>query len=608
MGCSRLTILAILGMSLISCSQPHVFFLSPNGNDEHSGTREMPFATFEKAQSKVREITAKEGITDITVNLLPGTYYLQKPVVFTHNDSGASLNKVIYQATSPDSVIISGGIEIKNWEWDEEHQLWHTVVPADPRYPDAFRELFINETRAVRARFPDTSYLRIVQAGHDRRTNFYFSPEDFPRPENPVDVELILLHDWSITRTGIKEIDFSGHQIFATDSIGAKSLPFFNLDHWEKNPRYFLENDLAFLNSAYEWYFEKGTRELFLKLPPNTSPQDQRIVIPVQDQLMVLSGQKDDPVGNLIFRGLQFSHCAWTLPHDRYAGIQACHHDLPDSTGGWSTVAAAIHTMWCENIVFEDCSFQHLGGSAIHLGTATRDCQISRSHLADISGNGIMIGEGQHRKVDEEAWWKIVPEQVASGNKIDHCTITSIGRQFYGAVAIWCGLTANSTISNNHIYAVPYSGVSVGWMWNPDPTPAEANIISGNHIHDIMQILSDGGGIYMLGRQPGSEIIGNHIHDVKINAGRAESNGMFIDEGSTAIKIGNNLIYHIARSPLRFHRAGKNLVSENLLICPDSIPPVRYNNTPEENIALSENRVLNEAHINLDSIVDAWNH
>ena len=61
---------------------------------------------------------------------------------------------------------------------------------------------------------------------------------------------------------------------------------------------------------------------------------------------------------------------------------------------------------------------------------------------------------------------------------------------------------------------VRYTGVSVGWMWNPTPTPCRANLVENNHIHHVMQILSDGGGIYTLGRQPGTVLRGNVIHDV----------------------------------------------------------------------------------------------
>jgi hypothetical protein len=38
-----------------------------------------------------------------------------------------------------------------------------------------------------------------------------------------------------------------------------------------------------------------------------------------------------------------------------------------------------------------------------------------------------------------------------------------------------------------------------------------------------MQILSDGGGIYTLGRQPGTTLSNNHIHHIPLNAGKLKA-------------------------------------------------------------------------------------
>jgi hypothetical protein len=125
-----------------------------------------------------------------------------------------------------------------------------------------------------------------------------------------------------------------------------------------------------------------------------------------------------------------------------------------------------------------------------------------------------------------------------------------------------------------------------------------------------LKILSDGGGIYMLGLQPGGQITGNHIHHVDINAGRAESNGMFLDEGTTDVTVANNLIYAIARSPLRFHRATTNLVQDNVLVCGEDISPVRYNRTEEKDIVMKGNLILsatNEEDMSkLAGIIETW--
>jgi hypothetical protein len=111
-----------------------------------------------------------------------------------------------------------------------------------------------------------------------------------------------------------------------------------------------------------------------------------------------------------------------------------------------------------------------------------------------------------------------------------------------------------------------------------------------------MNTLSDGGGIYSLGLQPGSRITGNLIHDVKVNAGRAESNGMFLDEGTKDLLIESNIVYKIARSPLRFHKAAPpNLVQNNVLACNKDIPPIAYNNTREDDIQKTGNIILNQS-------------
>jgi hypothetical protein len=188
--------------------------------------------------------------------------------------------------------------------------------------------------------------------------------------------------------------------------------------------------------------------------------------------------------------------------------------------------------------------------------------------------------------------------------------ISETGQQFFGAVGIWSGITAQTQIIHNQISNLPYTGISVGWHWSNEPTPCREVRIEGNHIHDIMKTLSDGGGIYVLGLQPGGKITNNHIHHVDINAGRAESNGMFLDEGTTDMTVANNLIHDIAKSPLRFHRATTNLVQDNVLVCGEGIPPVRYNRTEEKDIVMKGNLILsatNEEDMSkLAGIIETW--
>ncbi len=593
----------IFFVSVSSCFAIDIY-VSPKGNDNNPGSKKLPVQTILQAKDMAVEMLEKGGEKEVVIWLAEGIYQFAKPLVFEPLKSVQENTKISFKAEKGSKPVISGGIKISGWIKNEAG-LWEAKLPENIKNTEEVRELFIDGKRALRARFPNEGYLKIKKAGADRRTNFFFEKGDFPVPVNVKNVELVLLHDWSISRIALKEINFDENKLTAVDSIGAKHPEFFNIDNWEPNPRYFLENAVEFLDADYEWIFDINKNLLLLKLPENENPENLRIVIPVSNGLLHLLGTENSQLKNIHFDGIAFENSAWNIPENGYCGVQACYFDPRPDTAGWSVVPAAVYAEWAENTTFKNCTFQNLGGSGLWFSTGCKNCSVDNSVFVDISGNGIMIGEGQDRLVDGKPWWQVAPNQVALGNRIENCTVKNCGTQFYGAVGVWCGLTAETSISNNEISDLPYSGISVGWMWSSVPTPCRANIIDGNYIHHILQTLSDGGGIYMLGLQPGSKITNNQIHDVKINAGRAESNGMFLDEGTTDVLVENNLIYNIAKSPLRFHKATINLVKNNFLFCTGENPPIRYNATNEEDIRKVGNKVFSEKDLGYEKELNA---
>jgi hypothetical protein len=366
-----------------------------------------------------------------------------------------------------------------------------------------------------------------------------------------------------------------------------------------------LENALEFIDLDFEWIYLNETKEIVINLPKNTDPSQFNIVIPVSEGLVSLVGKEDKPIKNIQFDGITFQYAKWSIPTGGYCGIQATFYDQRrgNNDWNWNSIPAAVSAIWSDRLVFSNCRFKNLGGTGLLLGAGCRRSMIINSEFNDISGNGIMIGEGQERQKNGTNWYKSAPEQVAFENTIENCKITHCGSQYFCAVGIWAGLTSKTTIKNNEISNLPYTGISIGWMWSTETTPCQENIIDGNHIHHIMNTLSDGGGIYMLGLQPRSKLINNHIHDVKKNAGSAESNGMFLDEGITDVRVENNLIYNIAKSPIRFHKATKNIVQGNYLFCQESNPPIRYNRTQEQDIEKVNNEVLVKGQLGYEEVL-----
>jgi hypothetical protein len=184
--------------------------------------------------------------------------------------------------------------------------------------------------------------------------------------------------------------------------------------------------------------------------------------------------------------------------------------------------------------------------------------------------------------------------RVSAHNTINRCLVARCGQLDYGAVGIWVGIARDSKLSQNLISHLPYTGISVGWKWDNTPTGLARITVERNHIHDVLQKMSDGGGIYTLGRQPGTILRQNHIHDIPVNLGRAESNGIFMDEGSSEILVEDNTIYNLAKSPIRFHRAERNTLRNNRLVHAPGVPAFRYNNSQAKSMTFEDNTLIEE--------------
>jgi len=584
------TFFMLLSVVLLSFQdKSYNIYVSPDGSDQGKGTVSDPVASLDYAAELAR---GKAGKVSVNIYLSGGYYRLKEALNLGIADGGTRDAPVTWQAVPGEKPIISGGLSVTNWKV-EENGLWSVSLPLD--FKGSFRSFYVNDKRAIRARFPDDTYLKINKSGKDKRTNFFFNKGDFPKVEQIDQLELVFLHDWSISRIGVKSIDWKKSHLITIDSIGSR-LPFFTITNWEKQPRYYLENSKEFCDRPGEWYCDFVERKVYYYPLADEKINKTEGFIPIATKLLTIKGNRKDHVGFIRFKGISFKHTNWNIPDHGYCGVQACmFDDRSNNKIGWSKVPATIELDLAKNCEFYQCTISHTGGSGIWFRENCINCEISESHIFDISGNGINIGEGRDRLVNGEPWWISAPGQVAKNNRVLYTLIEDCGKQFYGAVGIWGGLISNTLIDHNEIRDLPYTGISIGWMWNPIPTPCRENVINANHIHHIMKRLSDGGGIYCLGLQPNSRISNNLIHDVTVNAGRAESNGMFLDEGIKDIIVENNIVYNIARSPLRFHKAFYNVVRNNIFVCGEDIPAIRYNSTKEEDIKKIDNTVLSQS-------------
>ena len=112
---------------------------------------------------------------------------------------------------------------------------------------------------------------------------------------------------------------------------------------------------------------------------------------------------------------------------------------------------------------------------------------------------------------------------------------------------------------------MPYTAVSVGWGWTVETTPLKDNLIRRNRVHNVMRLLSDGGGIYTLSKQPGTIIAENYIFDIVRSewAGEFPISAIYLDEGSSLITLTNNVIENVPVG-IDLHEAEYNTVINNM--------------------------------------------
>ncbi|MBQ4517158.1 MAG: hypothetical protein II997_01065 [Clostridia bacterium] len=108
-------------------------------------------------------------------------------------------------------------------------------------------------------------------------------------------------------------------------------------------------------------------------------------------------------------------------------------------------------------------------------------------------------------------------KEVCRNSRIANNYITRIGDVNWGAPGIQLYYTEAIDVAHNVIKDVPYSGICAGWGWlnTTDSVTAKNNVIRQNIVDGFAQKMYDAGGIYLLGTQQNTQVIGNYIKGQK---------------------------------------------------------------------------------------------
>ena len=521
-----------------------------------------PDSSLDDAVRQAREMRRLGQANEVTIHLAAGTYYIYEPLRLRPEDSGLTI--------SGSQAVISGGMQIKGWR--KQGKLLVADVPDFNGRPVDFRQLWVNGRKAVRARdvseFEQMARIRT----YDKKNQVLWVPRKAVEKILRAPYAEMVLHEmWCTSNLRIKSIELQD------DSAGIRfhqpeaKLQF---EHPWPSPMtpntghpspFYLTNAKELLDEPGEWYHDIREHKLYYMPRKNETFTNRNetfaAIVPMIETLVEVIGSAERPVRNITFKGVAFSHTTWIRPSEKgHVPLQAGMYlleayklrpqiDRPnnhklDNQGWLGRADAAVELRYTEDINFDGCRFEHLGGSGLDYVVACRRGATTNCTFTDIAMNGYVCGSFSPEGLETHLPYQPTDFRVVcSGQQVDNCHFYDVTNEDWGCVAICAGYVSGICIEHNTINNVSYTGISLGWGWNRDLVCMKDNKVYANLIYDYAQHMYDCAGIYTLGNQPGTVISENVVRDIAKPSYVHDPNHWFYlytDEGSSNITIRDN--------------------------------------------------------------------
>ena len=533
-----------------------ILYLAPDGNNANDGVA-APMATVDGAVARLREMRSR-GTLRLPARILlrGGVYHVAKTIEL---DTDFPLT---IAAADGETAVIDGGCELNGWH--EVTVNGRKAWQATAAFP--VQELYYKGKMLKRAAFPKEGMYRVRNTTSPWGGGLFSGGDHFttqegsfnPKWHNLTGIDVFMTHKWIEEHLPVKSYDAATGELYSTHRST------FLMTSGDTEYRF--ENVREALLEPGEFYYDAMDNTVTVILDEPLEADDEHPVATCVGNLLLLNN-----VRYLNIRNLSFRHGGGYRP--------TCtrRYDIP----GKDFPNFAMQETWLDE--HSAHPFAAAPQAAVQVpGTIfmanSSDCEITGCTISETSWYGIEASAGcsniliDHNELHELGAGGVRIGGAAAGDPVElqtsRVTVTNNhihdgGLVFASGVGVLITHAYGNLVEHNHIHDLFYSGVSVGWNWGFGETVARENRIGWNLIHDLGKgILSDMGGVYLLGIQPGTRVYSNYIANVKRRYYGGW--GIYTDEGSSHVVVENNICTDCSSEAYHQHFGRENTLRYNI--------------------------------------------
>ena len=555
-------------------------YVSLQGNDKNSGTKEAPFYTLNRAIKQAREwrrLNRPEIAGGIYIRLEEGVYAQRNSLFLRPEDSGTPDSPTVICAVDGAHPVISGGVAVTGWKRGCNHpaipeklrqKIWSAEAPLIGNRRVETRQMWVNGHKVQRAaQFPDGGLEQMIDFNPEEQTiTIPVSQNVNPkRLQNAGQLEMIVHQRWAIAILRVKSIDAKDGQAVVRFHEPESHLEFAHpwpqpvIGGEKGNSSFCLTNALELLDQPGEWFQEYPSGTIYYYPQAGENMETAEVIIPALETLVTIDGTLSRPVKHIQFNGITFEHTSWMRPS--YQGHVTLQGGFPlldayklqepglpekaelENQAWIIRPETAIRVRGAEHIDFKHCTFRHLSSTGLDYEWAVTASSVEDCQFTDIGGTALLVGAFPDGGFETHV--PFIPADVrelCSHITIRNNFISNVTNEDWGCVGIGAGYVRNMDISHNEVCHLNYSGICVGWGWTSLESGMCNNRIEANYVHHFARRLYDAGGLYTLSNQPGSVMRNNRIEHL-IEAPYATNDRAFyiyLDEATDGYTMENN--------------------------------------------------------------------